>query len=195
MDFIKTNLFKLLAGALLVFVLGIVGYSILSQTYNAGFKAGNATTEAKWRIKYTELQQINQQLTEQVSQQQHTLDTQSAYFERRSHEEQQNIIADYERRLAAVNNRVERVYIPAKPRADYCDRAIAAAAGASLSIREERCELDPATYEHLASIARDGDIAIIERNELIDRYNAARAALIALQQHQSSTKIQRASNE
>lgn len=72
------------------------------------------------------------------------------------------------------------MYIPA----DYCDTAGVTAAGAAPRIRETRCELDPETVASLASIAHDGNIAILERNDLIDRYNAARAALMQLQQLQ-----------
>ncbi len=41
---------------------------------------------------------------------------------------------------------------------------------------EERTELDPATSLDLVAVTKDGDTSIIERNTLIDKYNACRAA-------------------
>ena len=153
-----------------------------SISYKKGHEAGSAATQARWQAEYNKLLLNNQQLAHQTASLQHALDTQSAQFERRSHEEKQTLMADYKRRLAAVSNHVERVYIPARIPAGYCDNARATTAGTAPGIREERCELDPAVVERLAGIARDGDIAIIERNELIDRYNTARAALIQQKQ-------------
>ena len=148
--------------------------------FKKGYESGCAVTEARWQSEYSKLLLHSLQLTEQAAELQNTIDTQSTEFERRSHEEKQTLITDYERRLADARN--QRVYIPARIPTDYCDNAGAATAGAAPVIRETRCELDPTVVANLASIARDGDIAIIERNELIDRYNAARAALIQQKQ-------------
>lgn len=174
------DFFKTLPGTLVLGLLVGTMLSILTTVkYSRGYTAGGDAARAAWHEERAELAAQNLRLTAQVTAQQHTIDTQAINLERQSHEQKQNLQADMERRLAGVRAGSERVYIPAKvPASAQC--ASAGAAGIAAGHGEARAELDAATVAALAGIARDGDACIIDRNELIDRYNAARAALLAL---------------
>lgn len=79
---------------------------VLSQSYQAGYAAGSASMDSRWKTQYNELLEQNQQLTQDVASAQHALDEQATTFERKFHAEKEILTADHERRLAAVATRV-----------------------------------------------------------------------------------------
>lgn len=181
---LKSGWFKVLALALLVLAL----YMLQQHIYQQGYAAGQSSVEKKWSQQNANLQARNQALTVQVANLQRTVDTHALEFERTSHEKQQAIIDDYERRMAAVSNSTERVYIPAKcpPMPAAGNPAGAAAAGPAARHGQARAELDQTVVADLTGITRDGDTCIVQLNEMIDRYHAAQAALAQLQQQQGT---------
>ena len=159
---------------------------ILARTHAAGFEAGRTSVQERWNHERAELSERNAALAQQVATLQRVVDTQASDFERKSNEATMQLIADYERRMAAVGSHAQRVYIPVKtPVSAKCSGPGDDTASTASPDGDTRAELDPEVVAALASIARDGDRCFIERNELIQRYNAARAALMQLEQQNS----------
>lgn len=180
--FNRADLIKFMAGAFALLMLIVALVFVMRTIYKTGYTAGQDAVGKAWNQQNADLQARNQALTVQVATLQRTVDNQALTFERTSHEKQQAIIDDYERSMAAVINRVERVYIPAKCPVSTNNAASAATASATAGHGQARAELDPTVVADLASIARDGDTCIVQLNEMIDRYQAAQAALEQLQQ-------------
>lgn len=146
---------------------------------------------ADWLLERAELLRQNQLLTGQVLRSQINLITQGITLTQHSQEQINHVNEENERRLAAVRASTVRVYIRAKAMPGNPEPAGAATARAApLPDSAQRCELDPEIVAALSDIARDGDIAIIERNELIARYLAARSALQQLEQEREQTREQ-----
>ncbi len=81
---------------------------------------------------------------------------------------------NYERIIASLRNDTLRLSIPAR-----C-HAVETGGGASTPSASQptaRAELDPAAAEFLVALTREGDEAIAERNECIQRYNTIRKTL------------------
>lgn len=161
---------------------------LLHQAYNAvygkGYAAGETAITAQWQLERAELLRQNQVLSVQVLHSQIDLITQGMTIAQQSQEQIQHVTNDYEQRMAAVRADTVRVYVRAKAVPASPVSAGAATASATAELHATGCELDPQVVADLAAIARDGDIAIIERNELIARYNAAAAALQRLAEQQ-----------
>ncbi len=81
---------------------------------------------------------------------------------------------NYERIISGLRNDTLRLSIPAR-----CP-AVETGGGSSTPSASQptaRAELDPAAAEFLVALAREGDEAISERNECIQRYNTIRKTL------------------
>lgn len=89
--------------------------------------------------------------------------------------EKDRVNTTHDRFVADVRSGALRVSIPV--RAAPCTPGPVPAEAAASQPEEARAELVPATAEDLAAIARDGDLAIVDLNDLIDRYDEARAVI------------------
>lgn len=191
-DFIKSSAAKYALAAITAVLCLVLLHRAYIAVYDKGYAAAHAAVTADWQAERNELLRQNQRLTGQVLGTQINLITQGITLTQQSQEQIQHVQTENERRLAAVRASALRVYIRAKTvpgSAEPAGAATARTTGAPGSA--QRCELDPEIVAALTDIARDGDIAIIERNELIARYRAAQAALQQLeqqrQQQQDST--------
>ena len=164
----------------LVFV-AACALQLYARAYDKGYSAGADSVQAQWNLDRAKQYQKSQQHTQLTASAQRALDEQAARLTFNHLQDLQNVQADYESRMAAVRAGTHRVYVPANTAG--CS-ASAATATTPAAYPENATRLDAATVEHLAGIARDGDTAIILLNEMIDRYNAARAALQQLEAQQ-----------
>lgn len=190
-DFIKSSAAKYALAAITVLLCLVLAHRTYIAVYDGGYAAAHAAVTADWQAERAELLRQNQVLTAQVLKNQINLITQGITLTQQSQEQINHVNEENERRLAAVRASALRVYIRTKAEHSGAEPSGAATARApDAPGSAQRCELDPEIVAALSAIARDGDIAIIERNELIARYRAAQAALQQLEQQrqqQSST--------
>lgn len=190
-DFIKSSAAKYALAAITAVLCLVMLHRAYIAVYDKGYAAAHAAVMADWQAERAELLRQNQVLTAQVLNSQINLITQGITLTQHSQEQINHVNEENERRLAAVRASALRVYIRAKTvpaSLEPAGAATARAPGAPGSA--QRCELDPEVVAALSGIARDGDIAIIERNELIARYQAARSALQQLEQQRNQTPPQ-----
>lgn len=172
-------------------VLGAIAtgiHVVLRQQYDAGYQA--AKQEARVRElqvgeesarKYAALLISKKQQEVGFLSQLQTLQDQ--------HDKEKQDAANTEAQLRAdIASGARKLYITTtrKPAAVPGDGAAGAIdpAFTCATCGEDRAELDPAAGIALVELASDGNQAIRDRNELIDRYNAVRAACNAGQSEQ-----------
>jgi len=176
LTFLKDHAGKLAA---VVTVVAVLLLALL--VYLQGYQSGRDKAMQQWG------EERAQQLAQQQQETRRVLDTQADLINSglalslQSQEQLNHVQTDYERRMAGVAAGTSRVYIPVKP-SDCHAGGPATSRIAGAPGNTARAELEPTVVANLASIARDGDAAIIERNELLARYEAAQAALAQLQQ-------------
>ena len=93
--------------------------------------------------------------------------------------ETDHVNTTHDRFVADVRSRAVSVSIPV--RAAPCAPGPVPAEASASEHEEARAELTAAAAEDLAAIARDGDLAIVDLNDLIDRYEAAQQTLMRLE--------------
>lgn len=177
-NLLSKNSVQLVAGGIVLILLA----AFAVQIYHRGYIAGADAVQAKWNEQRAAQAEKQTQATQRIATAQHLLDEQAARLHHEYTEQLNNVKTNYEQRMAAVRSSSKRVYIATNSPCSPASGSHAATAGTTAQYPENAAELNAQTYEHLASIARDGDSAIILLNEMIDRYNAARAAIQQLEQ-------------
>lgn len=180
-NFFKKGSVQVTAAVMALVFVAACALQLYARAYDKGYSAGTDHVQAQWNAERAKQYQKSQQHTQLTASAQRALDAQAACLSYTHQEELKHVQADYESRMVAVRAGTHRVYVPANTAG--CS-ASAATASAAAAYPENAAGLDAATVEHLAGIARDGDTAIILLNEMIDRYNAARAALQQLEAQQ-----------
>jgi uncharacterized membrane-anchored protein YhcB (DUF1043 family) len=170
-----------LKALIVVLVLAAIGFlinSTLEKRYQQGFD--KAKTAADTREKAISLEQ-QQALTaaiesarkkeQQLNQTMHDM----ADYYLKEKKNAQDVISKLR---SDVRDGVIRLSIATRRPGNTVCQSTAGPSGAATGAPggEERAELDQTASDALISITDDGDNAIIERNELIDRYNAVRKA-------------------
>lgn len=177
-NLLSKNSVQLVAGVMTLILIGVFAV----QIYHLGYSAGADAVQTKWNEQRAAQAEKQTQATQQTATAQHLLDEQAARLHHEYMEQLNNVKTDYEQRMAAVRSSSERVYIATNTPCSPANGSHAATAGTTAQYPENAAELNAQTVADLASIARDGDSAIILLNEMIDRYNAARAAIQQLEQ-------------
>lgn len=140
----------------------IEGQAAALRESQASEKATQDLLEANGRVRmaYGHLQQVLD-------------DTDKHYEEERSHAQ-----ADHDRFVAGLWAGSTRVSIPVV--AQTCPAGATADPSSAGQPQEARAQLEPAAAAALAAIVNDGNDAVIDLNQCIDRYNEARSAIARL---------------
>lgn len=172
----------MLAALGLLLVMALV-FWFYQHTYEAGFNAGQSTEAARWQAENERILKANKTLMDAAAVLERRHNTEMLQSERTYTQEHTNYEQKYNGLMADIERGKYRVYITATPLppAGNTNHHNPACPPAPAPGAAQRCELDAATVSTIANLTRDGDTAIMERNECIERYNQLAARLEELQ--------------
>ena len=163
-----------------------IGIGWTAVSYYTGHAAGSAEVQAIWNAERTT--QARAQTTAITITRNAEVALGDTLRQQETSSQQKVTDAKVQQNVLLGRLRGGRVSIPTRTTA--CSPTVYTSPPAAAEPTETRTELAPAAGEDLAAIASDGDLAILDLNECIDRYNTVRAATAALNASLSHAQAQ-----
>lgn len=165
-----------------------IGIGWTAVSYYTGHAAGSAKEQASWNADRTT--QARAQTTAITITRNAEAVLSDTLGQQETSNQQKVTDATAQKNHLVDSLRVGAVRVSIPTRTTACSPTVNTSPPAAAEPTETRTELAPAAGEDLAAIASDGDLAILDLNECIDRYNTVRAATAALNASLSHAQAQ-----